>query len=100
MYNYAVENLPVAQAYYHIRPSQADAPSVENMPDSQLPTLLDMEDTRQILHITYGLLLNEKRDGVYVFRDRFYNCLKNNRTAYADGLKVHIGKHLALAFGV
>lgn len=100
MYNYAVENLPVAQAYYHIRPSQADAPSVENMPDSQLPTLLDTEDTRQIFHITYGLLLNEKRDGVYVFRDRFYNCLKNNRTAYADGLKVHIGKHLALAFGV
>ena len=100
MYVYAVENLPIAQAYYHIRPSQADAPSVENMPDSQLPTLLDMEDTRQILHITYGLLLNEKCDGEYVFKDRLYDCLKNNRAAYADGLGVHIGKHLALAFGV
>jgi len=100
MYTYAVEKLPVAQAYYHIRPSQADAPSIENMPDSQLPTLLDMEDTRQILHITYGLLLNEKCDGEYVFRDRLYACLKNNRAAMADGLKVHIGKHLALAFGV
>lgn len=97
---YAVEKLPIAQAYYHIRPSQADAPSVENMPDSQLPALLDVEDTRQILHITYGLILNEKRDGEYVFRDRLYDCLKNNRAALAAGLEAHIGKHLALAFGV
>lgn len=100
IYEYAVENLPIAQAYYHIRPSQADAPSIKDMCDCKLPTLLDVEDTRQILHITYGLLLNEKCDGRYVFRDRLYDCLKNNRAAYADGLKVHIGKHLALAFGV
>ncbi len=98
IYEYAVENLPTAQAYYHIRPNQADAPSIKDMCDCKLPTLLDVDDTRQILHITYGLILNEKCDGEYVFKDRLYNCLKNNREAYADGLEKHIGKHLSLAF--
>ncbi|NLD88115.1 MAG: hypothetical protein GX633_07650 [Clostridiales bacterium] len=99
IYIYAVENLPKAQVYYHIRSNKEDAPSIENISDSELRRLLDADDTRQILHITYGLILNEKKDGEYVFRDRLYDCLKRNRDSYSEGLIKHIGRHLALAFG-
>jgi hypothetical protein len=56
---------------------------------------LDNKDARQILHITYGLILEEKdSSGKYVFKDRIYNLLKDYENLYDEFLNKHIGRHL------
>lgn len=62
---------------------------------NDLVKFLDNDDARQILHITYGLILQEKNDkGTYVFKDEIYNLLIDFEDVYDDFLYKHIGRHL------
>ena len=65
------------------------------MPDTELRKILQQADSRQVLHITYGLVLTAKNaDGSYRFRDTLYKVLEVEEDAYADALYLHIQKHL------
>ncbi len=47
------------------------------------PDLMEQNDARQLRHITYGLLLNEKdATGNYVFRDDIYHTLRMFENQY------------------
>ncbi|NLN64900.1 MAG: hypothetical protein GX144_05750, partial [Clostridiaceae bacterium] len=63
--------------------------------DSELVGLMDRDDSRQVMHITYGLLLKAKDDsGKALFRDEIYATLNTYEKDYRDVLKKHIGRHL------
>jgi len=95
IYKFAGKNLSEAKKYYHISADPANVPNVETLNDSELPSLLDMDDARQVMHITYGLILSEKdNDGYFVFKDKIYSVLNKNEEKYYDALKKHIGRHL------
>ncbi len=95
MYRYSLENLNAAKKYYHISTTAADVPAITGMDDSELPRLLDSEAPRQLLHITYGLLLcAQNNDGCYIFREDFFSVLKEHEEDYIGALNKHIGKHL------
>jgi hypothetical protein len=65
------------------------------MPDSELHTLFSLDDSRQLIHITYGPILNEHEgDGPHAFRGRLYSFWRENDEAYAGLLGAHIGQHL------
>jgi hypothetical protein len=54
-----------------------------------------MEESRQILHITYGDILLAKDDsGNSLLKDRIYELLNDNEKIYYKILATHIGKHL------
>jgi hypothetical protein len=97
IHKYALSAFDEARKYYHVTTDLAKIPDVDSLKDAELPGLFDKNDSRQLIHITYGLILNKKGpDGSCEFRDRLYKLWKKNEGVYADALVRHIGKHLDL----
>ena len=58
---------------------------------------MDEDNARQLIHITYGILLQAKgEDGKSLFKDEFYETLIDQEEAYSASLIRHIGRHLDL----
>ena len=96
MYAYALENFDEARKLYHVTTDLSLLPTPGNLSNDELEKLLIENDTRQVLHITYGILLNAKNaDGSFLFKDRFFDLLDREEDAYADILKIHFHNHLA-----
>ena len=81
----ALDSLPDAKRYYHTTENTANIP--QNIPDDELPLLLDQSDARQVLHITYGNTLGRYKGEIYADLNTFEDT-------YYAGLQCHIGKHL------
>lgn len=95
VHKYALVAFNEATKYYHVTTDLNQIPNVDSLKDSQLPDLFKNNDSRQLIHITYGLILNEKKDGKFVFKDRLYKLWRENRDEYANLLEAHIGHHAA-----
>lgn len=97
IYNFAFENLDEAKRYYHVNVSKNDRISIDDMDRKDLINILEDDDIRQVLHITYGLILqNKDGEGRLIFGDKIYKCLNKYEDEYYKALYAHIGKHLEL----
>lgn len=95
IYIYAKENVHEAKKYYHIDASTENMPCIETLNDNELEATLDMDDCRQILHITYGLVLQARDEGDrLIFREELYHTLMLYENEYYIVLERHIGRHL------
>lgn len=84
-----------ARKFYVVSTDLTKIPGLNDLTDEQLPTLFNNDDSRQLIHITYGHILNAKNDaGEIRFKDRLYKAWRTGREQYAELLKEHIGKHL------
>ena len=100
MHSFALENLAEAKKYYHITEDTANITDITGVPDAQLPSYLEQDDSRQVLHVTYGLILQAKAgDGSFLFRNRIFEALSEYEDDYIAALGEHIGRHLA-ALGI
>ncbi|MGI6705030.1 MAG: tagaturonate epimerase family protein [Clostridia bacterium] len=96
MHQYALEHLEEAKQYYQISARTENIPDVHALVDEELPSLMDMDDSRQLIHITYGLILQaQAEDGTSLFRDRLYHAWNSYEKEYEEALIRHIGKHLS-----
>lgn len=94
---FAMQVFQDARQYYHVSTEWEDIPQIDAIPDAQLPDLFRQDAVRQLIHITYGIILTEKdASGRPVFRDRLYALWRENADAYADMLNRHIGRHMEL----
>lgn len=94
VHKYALTAFKAATAYYHVTTDLTRIPDVDTVKDADLPLLFNNNDSRQLIHITYGLILNEKNpDGTLKFRDRLYKLWREYREDYAQLLYKHIGHH-------
>ena len=94
VHKFALTAFKAATAYYHVTTDLTKIPDVDKLKDSELPALFTQNDARQLIHITYGLILNEKKpDGSFVFKDRLYCLWRKYREEYAELLFNHIGHH-------
>jgi hypothetical protein len=92
---FALERLPEAKAYYHTTENVGNIPDIGALPDIELPSLLDHDDARQALHITYGLILTARdAAGKNLFKDAIYAALDAHEDAYYAALGERIGRHL------
>ena len=99
VHEFAVNSFGQASKYYHVKAKLAKIPNLDKMTDAELPMLFEQEDARQLIHITYGLILNAKNDDkTFIFRDRLYQLWRKQDLTYADRLEKHIGKHLKLLY--
>lgn len=97
MHEYAFSAFKEAAKLYHVTAELARIPRLQDLSDEALPSLLNQRDCRQLLHITYGYLLNAcAPDGTTRFRDRFYKILENYEEDYWTLLAGHMEKHLDL----
>jgi hypothetical protein len=95
MYRYALDHLSEAKQYYHITEDIARIPDIKSLSDSALPGLLDHDDARQVLHVTYGVLLSSRDDtGAFIFKDTLYGILAAGENDYCAALAKRIRKHI------
>lgn len=94
---YALEAFDEATKYYHVTTDLTKIPPLSEVSDAQLPEYFDWNDARQLIHITYGLILSRKNaDGSFTFRDKLYRLWQENESTYTAALMRHIGRHLDL----
>jgi hypothetical protein len=56
---------------------------------------MDIEESRQAIHVTYGYLLTDKdENGNYLFRNKFFDTLNEHEEEYYKALGSHIGHHI------
>ena len=95
MHRWALSKFSEASKLYHVTTNLNRIPKLGELQDQELPALLDQNDSRQLLHITYGYLLNAKDGrGRYLFKDKLYQILSQYEEDYWSFLERHIGKHL------
>jgi len=100
MHQYALSVFKDAAKLYHVTTDLEKIPDVNRLKDQELVALLDEVDSRQLLHITYGYLLNAKTpEGTDLFRNRFFHVLTQFEEEYWLHLERHIEKHL-ISLGV
>lgn len=96
MHIFALSVLDEAREYYNISAKPENVADIDTLDDEQLPELMDKVDSRQLLHITYGLILHAiNPDGSSMFRSDIYHTLNINESKYYAALIEHIGKHLS-----
>jgi hypothetical protein len=66
-----------------------NVPPLSSLRDEELPGLFDQDDARQLIHITYGLIL-----GNPALRKALYALWDKEAEAYSARLEHHIGRHL------
>lgn len=93
---FALHHFTEAKKYYHVTTDLTMIPPLSELKDSELPTLFDINEARQLIHITYGLILSAKDGSGDRFKTRLYKLWHTNREKYAALLEAHIGKHLEL----
>ncbi|WNR43569.1 tagaturonate epimerase family protein [Paenibacillus roseipurpureus] len=97
MHQFALDHFVEATAYYHVTTDINAIVPLAEVTDSQLPDYMEENNARQLLHITYGLLLQAKNaDGSAMFADDFFQTMADQEDAFAEGLRHHIGRHLTL----
>jgi hypothetical protein len=83
----SIERYPLERASYHVSAELAKVPDPASLPDAALPGLLDQFDARQVLHVTFGSLL--ERYGVDLRR-----ILTEHAEEYYQALEKHFVRHL------
>ena len=86
---FALEKYPESSQYYHVSTDPCSIQDIDLLSDAYLPELVDLPASRQLMHISYGVLLAEPW-----FKDAFYAMLNEKEEAYYEGLHHHIGRHL------
>lgn len=88
MYDVAAATFEENQKFYHVTPDLSTIPDVASMRDEDLPQLLDLVASRQVLHIGYGKILENAE-----LKAQLYHVLRKFRQEYSDALYRHIGRH-------
>ena len=95
IHQYALEVFSEACQYYHVTTDLNQIPNLDTLQDSELIGLFSNNDARQLIHITYGLILNHRdAQDNYVFKDQLYQLWEEQADLYKERLKEHIGRHL------
>lgn len=93
---YALEKFKEATKYYHVTTDLNRIKPLKDVEDKDLPEYLEKDESRQLLHITYGFILTAEENNKYLFRDRFFQMLEEHEDDYCEGLEKHIGRHMDL----
>jgi hypothetical protein len=93
IYVFAREHFNHDKLSYHISAQLEKAPKPDEFND--WPSLLDQFDAREILHVTFGSVLTERKpNGTLLFYDRIMATLESNRDEYFTDLEKHFIRHL------
>lgn len=87
----ALKAFPEALAYYHITSDPTSLAPIGTLSDAELPGLFADPTARQLIHITYGQLLNSPE-----LRNELFSLWNEKPEAYAAALVRHMGRHLRL----
>jgi hypothetical protein len=87
----ALEYFPTALKSYHITADLDAIPPLEKITDEELPLYLNQPDCRQLLHISYGGILQDPE-----LRVPFHATLLAEEEPHVSNVHRHLEKHLSL----
>lgn len=87
----ALKHFEEARKYYRVSADLSKISDLDSISDNNLLDYLKKNDSRQLLHITYGFILKDLQ-----LRASIYEVLQNNSAVYTARLIDHIGRHLGL----
>jgi hypothetical protein len=87
---FARQRYPTDRASYHVSADLAKMPDITGQPDEALGDLLNDFHGREVLHVTFGSVLNHEP-----FRERFFAALTSREETYHAVLDSHFQKHFA-----
>jgi hypothetical protein len=87
---YAIRRYPIDRATYHVSADPARISHVADLDRNDLPDLLENFHAREVLHVTYGSVLNERR-----FRTAFFETLREYEEDYTRVVEAHFDRHLS-----
>jgi hypothetical protein len=88
----SIERYPLERASYHVSAELERVPDPASLPDAALPGLLDQFDARQVLHVTFGSLLER-------YGSDLRRILSEHAEEYYQALERHFVRHLGLLMG-
>jgi hypothetical protein len=92
---FAFERYDEDKASYHVSADLAAVPAPNRLQDRQLAQLLNSNDARQLLHVTYGSVLTAKdAAGNCRFRDRLLDTLRANEDVHYEIVARHMRRHV------
>jgi len=84
---FAYERYGEDKATYHVSADPAKVPAPDQLADSDLAGVLDLFDGRQVLHVTFGSVLDR-------FGQRLKEALAEHEEVHYTALETHFRKHL------
>lgn len=95
IHRFALENFAKDRASYNLTTDLSRIADIDTITDDELINLFKQNDSRQLIHITYGSILRAKDDkGKYIFKDKIYQILFRFEEEHYRGLSNHIRRHL------
>ncbi len=85
---FARERYDTDRATYHVSAQLAKVPAPDALDDADLPGLLEQFDARQVLHVTFGSVLDR-------FGDQLLAALRGHEETYYNLLESHFRRHLS-----
>ncbi|NLE59068.1 MAG: hypothetical protein GX616_11950 [Planctomycetes bacterium] len=93
--DFAFGRFDTDKASYHISARIETVPRSEDLSDGQLETVLDSNDGRQLLHVTYGSVLTATNaDGSHRFRQELLDTLIDREEEHYAVLAAHMRRHV------
>ncbi len=97
IHRFALKNFEKDRASYNLTTDLSRIPDIDTIADDELVNLFKQNDSRQLIHITYGSILRAKNDEEkYIFKDRIYKILFEYEEDHYRELSNHIKRHLEL----
>jgi len=101
IHQFALENFEKDRASYNLTTDLSRIPGIDTISDDELINLFKQNDSRQLIHITYGSILRAKDNvGKYIFKDRIYQVLFRYEEEHYRELSNHIRRHLELLVSI
>jgi hypothetical protein len=85
--DFAREHYERDRVTYHVSAQLNKVPAASDLSDEQLPDLLNQFDARQVLHVTFGSVLD-------TYGDQLRAMLKAHEADYSEAIKMHFDRHL------
>ncbi|MBU4562878.1 tagaturonate epimerase family protein, partial [bacterium] len=97
IHRFALENFEKDRASYNLTTDLSRIPDIDTISNDELINLFKQNDSRQLIHITYGSILRARdNEGKYIFKDRIYRVLFQYEEDHYRELSNHIRRHLEI----
>lgn len=87
IYDYAYQHYEADRVTYHVSGKLANVPLPSELDDNRLLDLFDQFDARQVLHVTFGSVLDK-------FGEAIHAAIRENTDLYQQLLEKHFHRHL------
>jgi hypothetical protein len=87
----ALSYFETAKKFYHVTTDLSKIKNIDTVSDKDLPTFMLEDNARQLVHITYGGILNDPE-----LRQPFFDALNKHEEKLYEIVQKHFEKHLSL----